>query len=362
MKKNKDNIAVFILLLSFITAEIRGQISNCYNNYEKALIFYNSGMSDSTLVILLPCLENKETLQKVSEETRARIYRLAALSSIMVGDGSLAEEYIRQMIINQPDYKENPNADDLMEFKQILDKIEVKPSLIIGLMAGTNYPFVKLRKQYSNYNLANGQYSLKSGFGYQFEIFAGKAISKNISLEAATGIINTNFIYEVSGSDPSNTLAVLFTYEQKVTWLNIPVTAKYYFNLNTFKPYVEAGISGRIYLTQMEKSDEYGKYWFTNSSNSDKILTTFNTDFNFFGVLLGGGASYDINRFSLRLDLRYNHYFNNSGISANFDELSGYEDITQSENFRYTDDLNLISLRAIQISFGLLYNLKYRVF
>jgi len=199
----------------------------------------------------------------------------------MTGDGARAEEYIREMIINQPDYKANPNKDDLMEFKQILDKIEVKPSFIVGIMAGTNYPFVNLQKQYSNYTLTDGKYSFKTGLGFQFEVFAEKAMNKNISLEAAVQFLINNFTYEVSGTDPSTTSEAFIQYDQKVNWLQIPIAVKYNFGKKAFRPYVEAGISGRFLLNQVEKSDEYGKYWFTNSSNSNKILTTFNSDLNY---------------------------------------------------------------------------------
>jgi hypothetical protein len=43
----------------------------------------------------------------MSKETRARIFRLAALSSIMTGNPTEAEKYSRKMLINQPDYKES---------------------------------------------------------------------------------------------------------------------------------------------------------------------------------------------------------------------------------------------------------------
>jgi hypothetical protein len=362
MKKIIIIVYVFILAICIIPLRITGQTSDCYNNYEKGVIFYNSGMSDSTLATLKPCLNSNAALSKVPRETRSRIYRLAAMSSIMLGDGAKAEEYIRQMLINQPDYKANPNKDDLMEFKQILDKIEVKPSFIAGIMAGTNYPFVNLEKQYSNYSLTDGKYSFKTGLGFQFEAFAEKALTKNISIEAAVGFLSNSFTYEIAGKDPSANLDVLLQYDQKVTSLNIPISAKHYFGKKSFRPYIEAGISVRFLLNQMEKSDEYGNYWFTNSSNTDKILTTFNSDLNFAGILVGGGAILDIGKTSVKIEARYDHYLNNSSAVSNFTSVSGYDDIPSSEKFHYTDDINMINVKTIQISIGLVYSIKYKVF
>jgi hypothetical protein len=362
MKKTLTLGIILALVMWQLPLSISGQVTDCYKEYEKALVNYNSGMSDATLSTLKPCLENKESLSKESKETRARIYRLAALSSIMIGDAAQAEEYIRQMLINQPDYKSNPNPDDLMEFKQILEKVEVKPSFMIGIMGGMNYPFIKLQKQYSNYDLTDGNYKFNSSFGYQFEIFAEKAITKNFSIEAAAVILRNNFAYELAGQYPSTSEVLLYQYNQEVNWIEIPVLAKYYFNTGSLRPYLEAGISTRFLINQVEKSDTYGKYWFTNSSNSDNILTTFSSDLNYIGINLGAGAAWNLSKFSLRFDIRYSHYFNNSVVVSNFDDITGYQDISSSEKFYYTDDINLINLKYLQISVGLIYSIKYKVF
>lgn len=361
MKKPVNIALILMLMLCIFTPGTSGQGTDCYLSYDRALVLYKSGISDSTILVLRPCLDNREALMSIPKETRARIYRLAAMSSIMVGNIVPAEEYIRQMLINQPDYKANPNPDDLMEFKQILDRIEVKPSLRSGIRAGSNYPFLKLRKQYSNYTLNDPEYSLKSSFGYQFGIFLEKVLTVNISIEAEGGVSMNFFNYEVKGNNPLISQDVTYEYNQKVTFLEIPVGTKYYFGRRSIKPYVEAGITGRILLNETEKSDDYGKYWFTGSENTAMILTSFLSDFN-IGILAGGGAIYDLSRFSLRVDFRYNHYFSNSGVVSNFDSVSGYEDIPSSEKFHYTNNINFINLKNLQISAGLMFPLKYKVF
>ena len=60
--------------------------------------------------------------------------------------------------------------------------------------------------------------------------------------------------------------------------------------------------------------------------------------------------------------LRYNNYFNNSAKSSEFDDINGYEDIGSDEKFHYTDDINLIGMKCLQMSIGFLYNLSYKVF
>ena len=360
--KNIKIIPLGLMILFFKPFSISAQIADCSVNYEKALLLYNSGMADSALSVVKPCVENNEALNKISKDTRARIFRLAALSSIMTGNPTEAEKYARKMLIYQPDYKNKQNEGDLMEFRLMLDKITPQPSLRIGITAGANIPFVKLQGKYSNYDLQTGEYSLKGSFGYQFGIIGEKVLTKNISLEAGAGISRVNFNYSITGMDILSYQNMQYRYDQKITWAEVPVIARYYFNLKSFRPYLEGGITGRLLLNSMEKSGAFGRYWFTNSSNSDKILTTVITDVENIGILLGGGACYDFNKFSLRLDIRYNHYLKNSGSSSKFDNVAGYDDIAPNEKFHYTDDINLVNLRHLQVSVGFLYNLNYKVF
>ena len=112
----------------------------------------------------------------------------------------------------------------------------------------------------------------------------------------------------------------------------------------------------------MEKSATYGRYWFTNSSNSDKILTTFLNDFENFGILAGAGATYELNKFSFRLGFRYNYYLKNSGVASKVNDISVYENISDKEKFHYTDDIDLVNLNCLQFSVGVLYNISYKVF
>jgi hypothetical protein len=362
MKKIIRIISLFLMVLLIKPLSIFSQTKDCSVNYEKALLLYNSGMADSALSVIKPCLENNEALNKISKETRARIFRIAALSSIMNGNPGEAEKYARKMLINQPDYKNKKAEEDLMEFRLILDKITPQPSLRIGITAGLNIPFVKLQGKYSNYDLQSGKFSLKGHMGYQVGIIGEKVLTKCISVEAGVWLDQVKFKYDILGFNIATSQAVEYLYNQKLNWLEIQVIARYNFKLKSFAPYLEGGISGRILLNSMEKSGNFGRYWFTSSSNSDKILTTFLEDFENFGILLGGGACYDFNKFSIRLDVRYNYYLKNSGSSSNFDNVKGYDDIGSGEKFHYTDDVSLVNLKQLQFSIGFLYNLSYKVY
>ena len=358
MKNFKNTVYLSILAIFLISLNCTAQVVNCSENYEAALKLYNYGMADSALNVLRPCLGNTKAMSNITNETSAKIFRLAALASIMKGDPGRAEEYVRQLLKYQPDYKNNLTDDDLMEFRMMVSKTYSQPDLRLGVIGGVNMPFLALQKKYSAYETAfNGNYSLERSIGYQFGFSIEKTLSKKFSLNIEAGITQILFKYSVAAS-----LGNEYSYNQNLRYVEIPIVIKYYITTGHFKPYLQAGLTGRISLNKIEKSDTYGRYWFTNSSNSEKILTTFMTDFEKAGLVLGGGIGYDMKKINLVLDFRYNHNFKSSKEISKFDNVAGYDAISPDEKFYYTDDISLINIRYIQISIGFLYNLKYKVY
>jgi Outer membrane protein beta-barrel domain len=356
MIKIKRVFTFCLTVTLFMPLSIKGQTTDCSSGYDQALLLYNRGMADSALRVLKPCLETKRILNSTSRQTSGRIFRLAALSSIMTENPDDAEKYAKQMLQYLPDYKNSENEGDLMEFRLILDKLSAQPLWRIGIMAGTNYPFTDLLKKYSYYATDGSTFILQNNIGYQFGMTGERFLKKNISLEAGAALAQYKFSYGVKTLSDQHV-----NYNQNIYMVEIPVIAKYYFLNGAFRPYIEGGISGRFLLNPIEKSHAYGKYWFTNSSNSDKVLATFISDFEYMNFGLGGGLTYDLKGFSVRMDIRYNQSMKNNLLSR-FDNINGYGDISAEEKFSYTDDLNVISFNNISISLSLVYNLKYKVF
>jgi opacity protein-like surface antigen len=356
MKKLTRIIFTCLLGLFILSLNSYAQVPNCSANYEKALQAYNYGMADSALNILKPCLEHPKALKEVSREICANIYRLAALSSIMTGNSAKADEYITQLLKYAPDYKNNIRDDDLEEFKLILNNKSAQPDLKLGIKVGTNMPFLKLVKSYSDYNAEENYYSLDSKLGYQFGIAIEKTLTKKVSLEAGAGFDQILFQYNTR-----NRTEGPIQYNQSIAYLEIPVVAKYNFNTGSaFQPYLQGGVCGKFSLNYIYKSD-FGKNWLTNSNDSKNILATFLTDIENVGLVIGGGVGYNLKSSSFRFDLRYIHNFKSSSRESKFDNINGYDDMPD-EDFTYTNDINLINLKNLQISVGFFYNLKYRVF
>jgi hypothetical protein len=151
MRKFKNTVYLSILAIFLISINSSAQVANCSENYEAALKLYNYGMADSALNVLRPCLGNTKAITNITNETSAKIFRLAALASIMKGDPGSAEEYVRQLLKYQPDYKNNLTDDDLLEFRMMVNKTYSQPDLRLGVIGGVNMPFLALQRKYSSY-------------------------------------------------------------------------------------------------------------------------------------------------------------------------------------------------------------------
>jgi len=358
MMKKKAIILTGLLSLLFCYNTSMAQEIDCGENYGLALTQYNLGLADAALSILEPCLFNKRINKDLTGGESTNIYRLAALSSIMIGNSEAAEKFVREMLKYAPDYAENWREGDLMEFRHMIEGITSQPSLKLGLRAGLNFPLLSLQKNYADPENLGARFSLEGRTGYQLGILSEAAISRNLALEGGLGLQRVSFDYLVQSN-----LAEDYQFNQEITYLEIPILIRYYLPLKgALKPYLHGGVSCRFSLYLRESSEEFGEYWFTESSNSQNILTTFVSDLENLGIAIGGGVSYKLKTISIGADIRYLHHFNSKEKLAKFDDIQGYEDIPSSEPFGYTNDINLITLSDLQISLVVTYNLKYKVF
>lgn len=349
--------AGLLSLMVHFSSSIAQEI-DCGDKYQSALEQYNLGLAESALSILEPCLQSQRIHKDLTRVESVNIYRLAALSSIMIGNPEDAEKYIRELLKYQPDYAENWREGDLMEFRQIFEGVSSQPSFKLGLRAGMIFPLLSLEKNYTDPPKMATTFSLEGQTGFQFGVVSEMAISRNLALQAGVGMLRVRFDYQVQSSQTGD-----YLYNEEITYIEIPVLIKYYLPLNgAVKPYLQVGVSGKFSLYQRENSEEFGKYWFTESSDSDNILATFVTDLENLGVSVGAGLIYNLKNINIGVDIRYDQHFNSKQKLAKFDDIQGYEDIPSSEPFGYTNDINLITLSDLQVSLVVSYNLKYKVF
>ena len=197
--KNLTIIATTILGMLFCSNTSMGQGIDCGGSYDLALAQYNYGLADSALSFLEPCLFNKRIHKELTRGESTNIYRLAALSSIMIGDSEAAEKFVREMLKYAPDYAESWREGDLMEFRHMIEGFSSQPSFKLGLRGGVNFPLLSLQKNYTDPAKLEATFLLEGRTGYQVGILTETAISRNLAFEAGLGMQFGSFNYLVQG-------------------------------------------------------------------------------------------------------------------------------------------------------------------
>jgi hypothetical protein len=114
----------------------------------------------------------------------------------------------------------------------------------------------------------------------------------------------------------ANNYTIANTFNNKLHYVELPLLLKYEYSFGKLQPYLQIGayygflLNGKIHA----KSEEQFK-----NSTIDVTLSTRYQDFNanelfiksLFGIIGGGGVSFDVNFFRIALDCNYRYGFNN---------------------------------------------------
>jgi len=347
---------VFVILI--ISCPAFTQVDDCIISFGQARDMYNTGRFNEVLETLTPCLENVNALKQVSKSTRVEIFRLAALCCFMTGQTEQADQYTRQVLAYQPDYKSNPRDDDLAEFTTNINSLMVIPKLSVGVDAGTVIPMVKLVDQYSAVDPVNQSHSISDKPGIHGRIRVEYTITKSLSIGFEPGYTYIPLEYKVNHTENDT-----HNYDLELAYMELPIMIRYrYYNNSSFIPNAYAGALGRYMVTSFNKSDALGNYWRTKADNTNGILSSFLVSTKNFGFLAGAGVDYKLKNSAISVDVRYIFNMTSPGNKSNFDSVSSYDDISNSEEVYFTDHIGLISVSCLQISLGYRYFLTYKVF
>ena len=141
-----NKIVLLIVLLFTGLLNISSQISDCSFAYYNAMNLYNEGKVDSTFNILSSCINGDQLFRKTSKSTRADIYRLCALSAVLLDKPDDAQLYIGRLLKYRPYYKNEFLRDDLSEFRRIVTEFTVQPKFVLGINYFIDFPKIKIDK------------------------------------------------------------------------------------------------------------------------------------------------------------------------------------------------------------------------
>jgi hypothetical protein len=317
---------------------------------------YNEGKVDSTFNILSSCINVDQLFRKTSKSTRADIYRLCALSALLLDKPDDAQLHIRRLLEYRPYYKNNFTKDDLSEFRRIVTEFMVQPKFVLGINYFIDFPKIEIKKDLTAHNAPYipeiTSYS-ESGWGLLIE----NSFSKNIYAGIGLNMLYMNLIYNGSPLPFQQS----FHYYLPTRYLESPIYASYKLRINKkIIPYFQIGLIGRYPIhsgAKRLKSSEYGEYYLVNNYGN---LAVFFNNYERVDLLLGSGIKYSFKKSCLDFNIKAFPFHLNNNPLKNIDTVN---DLPQMESFAHADEIILLDLkRRMRIELCYKYYISFKAF
>lgn len=352
----KDNIAFIIILLIAGSLNAFSQVNDCSFAFFKAMNLYDQGKVDSTFGILNSCINDDQPFRKTSGNTRAEIYRLCALSAVLLDKPDEARSCIGNLLRYRPYYRNDFHKDDLVEFRRIVTEFTVQPKIVLGVKYFMDFPELNIKKNLTSHSDSYvpeiTSYS-ESGCGLVIE----NSFTKNFYAGIGLNILYVNLMYKGSLLPFQEE----FSYNIPVRYIETPLYANYKLRINKkIIPYFQAGLIGRYPVTgevAKLKSSEYGGYYLVNDYGN---LAVFLENYEHLDFSLGSGVRYSFKKSCVDLNINcFPFHFNHNALK----NIKTLDDLPQAEAFVHADEIILLEIkRRLRVELCYKYYLSFKAF
>ncbi len=306
-------------------------------NIKKANADFEQRNYDDAISLLVPAIGHCP----LTAEEKIQASKLLISSYLAIDNLEAANKVAGDVMAQNPNYKPDATKDD-PKLYSLFSKYRPSPVLSVGIFWGVNMPSVRVINTYSVLH-SDGATSLSSYLNktsFQFGVKSEYRAYKEFWVDGAIQYRQTSYEHDLDSIGNSK-----LTYIEKLNYLDIPISAKYYFFKKHLQPYVEAGFDFS-FLTSSKSTTTLA------SEQDDVDRTTLRNTFKmgYWGAI---GCNYKYNSFLFFLDVRYIYFqgqVNKTGTR--------YSDPTNLWKYYYVDDD--FGMNVIQINIGTSYILKYK--
>jgi hypothetical protein len=296
--------------------------TDCVKKISRGEDLYNSADYNSAVDVLTKALENCFYTTKQKED----VYKLLVKSNIEMDNYVQANYYTKKLLENNPGY-ELDLANNPEDYILQIQKHNVHPLITIGVRDAFTTPSISTKRVFSilpdvNYETEYVTFNTRS---------TAKLINRYFAWFEYQPLPSTSFVAEIGYFNvrierrlfkPGWTL----NYNEKMSFIEIPVFAKQYFLLKKLiNPYLVGGV---CYQNQRRaKADvniSYSNASFTAANQPTEIsLAQIDVDMlpqrkiNTFAALFGAGIGYKYKNFGISADARYYYGINNLTKTSN---------------------------------------------
>ncbi|KPK86790.1 MAG: hypothetical protein AMS27_04240 [Bacteroides sp. SM23_62_1] len=331
---------LFVLQLQYLVA----QDEECAFTLREAEQLYNQGLIENIPQMLQSCIEKGFT-----KEDRLSAYKLITLCSLYNDDQDLAHEQMLAFLKKYPEYELTPT--DPEEFRFLFEEYKTRPIFDYGVFVGVNYTHGITGEPFSPLNQRGDRLRYRpDNMGLQVGGVLNFYITK--SLQVAVEPMYTQKLFRLDHADDIVDLYIKPERFERQSYVDVPLTFTYDFDLGRFRPYVRAG--GQFsYLFEAKTSlvttfvNSTGELIKENSGPDLDMLNyegqAYRKLYNYSAVV-GGGVKLKITKGYFYLDTRYNIGLNLQNTGNRF-EL--YEQI-----FYYMNTDSDFRLNNFMVTFG----------
>jgi hypothetical protein len=280
--------------------------SDCSVKLQESETNFEDGLLSNAVAALEECLK----IGGFNKEERVRAYRLLAIIYLYQNQDDKASENMHNLLRINPEYKLKPN--DPAEFVELYKQYRIRPYLIVGGGAGTNFPLMNVTTLYSTDNPTTQSMLYNSLLGFQVGLSLSKPLTNNIEITFNPNFVSHRYRFEALYFDYAQLVATeVQTRVDLSVFFKYNFKNKYNFNLSGFKPYVYIGATPHLLLSSSlspQRSDLIEGEVRRSVEGKAISMKDLRNSITASG-LLGVGVEYKIGLGHLYADVRYHYAF-----------------------------------------------------
>ena len=313
------------IILAFLTLGIipvLAQGEECAFTLREAENLYSQGRIENIPTMLEACIQSG-----FSSEDRLAAFKLIILCSLYNDEQEQAEGQMLDFLKKYPEYELTPT--DPEEFGYLFQNYRTRPIFDYGLFVGLNSTHGSLLEPYSLFpNLGDDELRFRpDGFGLGAGLVLNFYVTNSIQIS-----VTPMYAQKKIRLDHYDDV-VLETYNkehfERQSYLDIPLSVTYDFDLGRFKPFLRVGGQfGYLFEAKTSTTTIYlhsdGKKLYENSGPDEDVYTAGNRNKINYSILAGAGVKLKIPKGYFYLDASYTIGLNlqNTGNRFEVDELT----------------------------------------
>ena len=337
MKKSKLFLLLSFAMLTCVCTAVLAQTDSCIIKLKNANTGFEKGDYDGTIKLLTSALANCN----LNKDDKIAANKLLIMSYLKVDKLEEADKAAEAIMKIDPNYVPDKFKDD-PKYSALFDQFQPTPVFRIGFNVGINGSAIDVVQYYSIVHQDNlesySTYNSKTGFrlGLQAEYRAYKNLWVGVA-----GMFRQWQYEHILDSIENTTIH----YSEKISYVDVPLSLRYYILDKTFSPYVEAGANFSFFTNALGT---------TSSDNSKDIVnrTDYRNSFS-IGYFGGAGLAYKMKSWQFFADFRYNYYPDNVNKDG-----TRYSDLVNVFKYYYIDDD--FRMHNWQLGLGVNYNVAYK--